>query len=529
MKKWIVTIVTAVLLMTSVQPVLAFGENESRSIENFFIETQLLKGDGSGYGLDREATRMEGVIMLIRLMGKEDAAREMQQQPCSFSDVPFWAAGYANYAVEANISNGIGENLFGSNDKMTARQFNAMMLRTIGYSDKDGDFQWDQAIEKASELSVLPADLAESFQTNTSYTKRDLVETAFCYLEAPEKNKDVTLIRELILNGAVQEDLAAKYGLTADDWNMIQTNYYSDDYLKFKVADGRLHITGSCKSEDRKWLMVSVNTVKTETEQLQEVSSADGDGQYDMVVSFAGIPKGEYSIDIYGNAEKYGYYKSVMSGALILEKTEEGILFQGSPVYGGNLRIYQGNQLEDQDSKMTLGTRASKKSIETVRSLAAMITEGSQTDYDKVRAIHDWVADNIYYDKDYIEDREKGTNLISSDVLENKNAVCGGYSNLTKDLINAVGIPCKQVPGFVLDPSEGQQWGDQDIRRREGNHIWNEAYVDGHWMMIDTTWDSANTYKQGTFTHGGILSHSYFDSSLEFISETHQLIEVDGF
>ena len=63
------TIITAMLLSASV-PAFAFSDNESRSIDNFFIEAQLLKGDGSGYGLTNKTTRMEGIVILIRFWEK---------------------------------------------------------------------------------------------------------------------------------------------------------------------------------------------------------------------------------------------------------------------------------------------------------------------------------------------------------------------------------------------------------------------------------------------------------------------------
>lgn len=48
-----------------------------------------------------------------------------------------------------------------------------------------------------------------------------------------------------------------------------------------------------------------------------------------------------------------------------------------------------------------------------------------------------------------------------------------------------------------------------------------KAWVDGRWVMLDSTWDSGNKYKNGTYTPGTI-KHTYFDNSLAF-SQTHLL------
>jgi len=525
-KKGISIAVISACLLSSVQPALAFEENESRSVEHFFIETQLLKGDGTGYGLEKDTTRMEGIIILIRLMGKEADAQTMQNQPCRFLDVPAWAAGYANYADANNISNGISDTLFGTNNNITAQQFNTMLLRTIGYDD--GDFQWNDAVSKADDLEILPQDMADNYESRTKYTKKDLIETAFCYLDASEKDGDVTLIEKLIRDDVVQEKTAEKYGLAVDGWDSLKTDHYSDDYLNFEINDNQLNVTGTSDDKEKSWLLVLIKNQKTGAEKSQTVRKIGNDGQYDIDVSLANLSQGDYYVDIYGNDEKYNYYSSIILSSMILEKTEDGIYFKSSPTYGKNLRIYMGNQVDEQDYRMTLATRASKKSTAMIKELSDSITEDAGSDYEKVRKIHDWVADNIYYDNDFLKGKTESTNIDSVDVLKNKYAVCSGYANLTKDLITAAGIPCKQVIGYALGISKEKDWEDVDLRDTTPNHIWNEAYVDGRWIIIDTTWDSANDYDGGSFTYGGIRSYNYFDSSVEFFSDTHQTTSQEG-
>ncbi len=173
---------------------------------------------------------------------------------------------------------------------------------------------------------------------------------------------------------------------------------------------------------------------------------------------------------------------------------------------------------------MNLETKVNDESVAAVNSLAADITENCTTDYERLLAIHDWVSANVYYDDDFASKKVKTTNFYSADVIENGYAVCSGYAALTKDLLNAVGIPCKQVYGYALGVSEESVWEDVDIRKAEANHVWNEAYVDGRWIILDTTWDSMNTYEGGNFTKGDSISHLYFDVTLEFLSNTDMSI-----
>jgi len=40
-----------------------------------------------------------------------------------------------------------------------------------------------------------------------------------------------------------------------------------------------------------------------------------------------------------------------------------------------------------------------------------------------------------------------------------------------------------------------QFFGCLDIKDTKTNHAWNEAFVDGKWIILDTTWDSFNYYE----------------------------------
>jgi hypothetical protein len=104
----------------------------------------------------------------------------------------------------------------------------------------------------------------------------------------------------------------------------------------------------------------------------------------------------------------------------------------------------------------------------------------AQTDADRVKAIHDWVKNNISYDQSFLTNGSP-TALDSLSVIKAGTGICYGYSELFAALARASGIPTKMVNGTVVD-SAGKQWP---------SHEWNEVQVDGHWQNVDTTWDRA--------------------------------------
>jgi transglutaminase-like putative cysteine protease len=154
--------------------------------------------------------------------------------------------------------------------------------------------------------------------------------------------------------------------------------------------------------------------------------------------------------------------------------------------------------------------------------LASRITAGIEDDYDRAMAIHDWVCENIWYDYDVYEQRVPFYIMDAKSVLHLGRGVCAGYANLTAALLRASDIPAKVVSGYAWyagDPNEPGVLADKST-----NHAWNEAFANGRWIMIDTTWDSGNDWRYGKKEKSnGLRGYEYFDISLEAFSSNHAL------
>lgn|GEM_PF-6002286 len=160
--------------------------------------------------------------------------------------------------------------------------------------------------------------------------------------------------------------------------------------------------------------------------------------------------------------------------------------------------------------------------ISDLVSLADNITKNKTGNYEKAKAIHDWVAENIYYDNDYFENRSNNTYFDAYDIYINRRSVCAGYSNLTMYLMRACGIPCIKVEGYALGSGTDGSWSRDILDSAISNHAWNEAYVDGRWIIIDTTWDSKNRYVKGEYIKSE-FSSKYFDISDEDFAKNHYI------
>lgn len=168
----------------------------------------LFMGTNNGYELNRQATRLEGIIMLIRLMGEEEQAlAHSGKHP--FKDVPVWADKladkYVGYAYDKGYTKGMSATQFGSTLPVTGVQYVTMVLRALGYNDDAGDFVWDKSFSKAIDVGLYTNTSATTAQTGMF--RRDQVVEASCNaLFVPLKNTDTRLIDSLSAKGVFTPD-----------------------------------------------------------------------------------------------------------------------------------------------------------------------------------------------------------------------------------------------------------------------------------------------------------------------------------
>lgn len=202
-----------------------------------------------------------------------------------------------------------------------------------------------------------------------------------------------------------------------------------------------------------------------------------------------------------------------------------------------NTQIYEGYSLRA-STAASQHCMAAQDIPSVIQNEAESIVQGLSGDREKLKAIYDWVTTNIYYNYGMLN----GTVQRRTSALETytyKNSVCSGFANLTKTLCNAVGIPCRVVTGFATgvdtESTVGAVWqiysnyvGNRDLTSFADNmasyenHAWNEAYVDGKWIILDTTWGSNNDYypdQRGQIK--GAPTDQYFDPDLTWFSESH--------
>ena len=164
-----------------------------------------------------------------------------------------------------------------------------------------------------------------------------------------------------------------------------------------------------------------------------------------------------------------------------------------------------------------------------ITNLARLIVNDSSCTYEKILAIHDWVAENIYYDFDALSHLDDRSICMTKplDVVISKRSVCQGYTDLATALMRSIGIPAVGIICFSLGLDSIGGWERKENLDAESNHIFSAAFCDSRWLFMDVTWDSGNEYRNGKFIKSKVpVSRKYFDITTRFLSNTHKLISI---
>lgn len=127
--------------------------------------------------------------------------------------------------------------------------------------------------------------------------------------------------------------------------------------------------------------------------------------------------------------------------------------------------------------------------------------------YDQILFVHDYIAENTYYDHKALAERDKTVHDPECEYigtaygcLVQGRAVCGGYAQGFQLVMHKMGVPCSFVYGDAGGP-----------------HGWNCVWIEGEPYYVDVTWDD---YEQEEFSG---VAHNYCFITEERLERTHVL------
>lgn len=141
-----------------------------------------------------------------------------------------------------------------------------------------------------------------------------------------------------------------------------------------------------------------------------------------------------------------------------------------------------------------------------VDKLLAKIIKPGFTDFDKVKAVHDYLVKTVAYDqKNYQKNTIPADSYTAYGALIKKVAICDGYTKATQLLLNRLGIENFYVDGYG----------------NGGPHAWNLIKLKNQYYFMDSTWDDPVSDVKGA------VGYKYFLISSDQLRKDHSWNEKD--
>ena len=158
-------------------------------------------GYGQGYDLEAAPTRLQALIMFIRVLGEEDAALAYTGTH-PFTDITkgTQADKYVGYAYAKGYTNGYSANTFRPSQAIPANQYMEFVLRAMGYSSSDNKTVSD-ALERALASGVITVGEYTALK-NGIFLRADLVYVSYYALDTQMALGGQTL-RDVLLDRGV--------------------------------------------------------------------------------------------------------------------------------------------------------------------------------------------------------------------------------------------------------------------------------------------------------------------------------------
>lgn len=118
---------------------------------------------------------------------------------------------------------------------------------------------------------------------------------------------------------------------------------------------------------------------------------------------------------------------------------------------------------------------------QSLPSLAGYLTQPTNRDQDKARAIYRWITHKIDYDTQSLATGNDG-DTSPEKVLQNRHTVSKGYAQLFQRLGELAGLEVEVITGYSKSYSYSVE------QPHSLNHVWNAVKLEGQWQLVDATW-----------------------------------------
>jgi len=143
-----------------------------------------------------------------------------------------------------------------------------------------------------------------------------------------------------------------------------------------------------------------------------------------------------------------------------------------------------------------------------VRKIVELYVKPGMSEYEKELILHDYLIVNTTYDTSPIKEIPWDSHTPYGALIKGV-AVCNGYSDSFKLLMDAVGIECDII------------YGDAETKGVIQKHAWNRVKIEGDYYLVDATWDDAFPETPG------VVAYDYFNLTDKMMNVDHTPYRID--
>lgn len=231
----------------------------------------------------------------------------------------------------------------------------------------------------------------------------------------------------------------------------------------FRVVDGTIELSGKTSVEAENY-----------SEYCNIVKQAINNYDSSIVIKIKGFDKKAYDVDSMNDILKANELETLNSNV------KEYIITKYD-TFNTYLKI----DFKYVDSVEEL-KRKEKLVNEKVQEIVKNTITNEMGEYEKEKALYDYLVNNCEYDMDTLNSGVWDKNNDEYSALINGLSMCKGYAQAMNRLLKAVNIESKIVIGDIIDKEEPD--------KEKLGHAWNIVKINGKYYHIDATWDSTYTH-----------------------------------
>jgi transglutaminase-like putative cysteine protease len=180
-----------------------------------------------------------------------------------------------------------------------------------------------------------------------------------------------------------------------------------------------------------------------------------------------------------------GGYRLNSNTIFNIESNSDGIvkIIDGTPVISYDLFYHPEMQLS-MDLPGPRNLEIPEREIYALQEVITHLDVSNRTDRQKIEAITRFFQNNFSYSLNLVG-KESYATPLGNFLLHKKSGFCEYYATATTLILRLYGIPSRYAVGYAVVE---KSWLEKKyVVRKRHAHAWSEAFIDGHWQVVDTT------------------------------------------